>query len=92
VASPPPIGLVIDDAIVVVEAIYAKLAAGLERVESGDRRGREIFLPLVGINAHTCGCLPCRSDRPWKVSRVSFFRALALTMAVGPAHVAGAGP
>src|SRR5262249_47934043 len=42
------IGLVIDDAIVVVEAIYAKVAAGLSRREAIHSAVCEIFRPLVG--------------------------------------------
>ena len=42
------IGLVIDDAIVVVEAIYAKMPRGLPRLEAIQAAIGEIFLPLVG--------------------------------------------
>jgi multidrug efflux pump subunit AcrB len=42
------IGLVIDDAIVVVEAIYAKVAAGLPRLEAIHTAVGEILRPLVG--------------------------------------------
>jgi CzcA family heavy metal efflux pump len=42
------IGLVIDDAIVVVEAIYAKVAAGLPRLEAIHTAVGEIFRPLLG--------------------------------------------
>ena len=42
------IGLVIDDAIVVTEAIYAKMASGLPRMEAIREASSEIFMPLVG--------------------------------------------
>ncbi|HSL18168.1 MAG TPA: efflux RND transporter permease subunit [Methylomirabilota bacterium] len=41
------IGLVVDDAIVVVEVIYAKIEAGLEPTEAGIEGTREIFLAVV---------------------------------------------
>ncbi|HLX60959.1 MAG TPA: efflux RND transporter permease subunit [Planctomycetota bacterium] len=42
------IGLIIDDAIVVVEAIYAKMAAGYSRFEAIHRASSEILSPLIG--------------------------------------------
>jgi multidrug efflux pump subunit AcrB len=42
------IGLVIDDAIVVVEAIYAKIAAGVGRLEAVPAGIEEIFSALLG--------------------------------------------
>ena len=42
------IGLVIDDAIVVTEAIYAKMAAGLPAMDAIREATSEIFMPLVG--------------------------------------------
>ncbi len=42
------IGLVIDDAIVVVEAIYARIMSGLPRLEAVQTGLSEILLPLVG--------------------------------------------
>jgi multidrug efflux pump subunit AcrB len=42
------VGLVIDDAIVVVEAIHAKMAAGLDRVAAVQEGIGEIFRPLIG--------------------------------------------
>jgi len=74
------IGLVIDDAIVVVEAISAKLAIGLERVEAVKAGIEEIFLPLVGSTL-----TPVVVFLPLTVLEGItgvFFRALALTMAV----------
>ncbi len=74
------IGLVIDDAIVVVEAISAKIAAGLPRVEAVHSAIAEIFRPLVGSTL-----TPVVVFIPLAfldgVTGV-FFRALALTMVV----------
>ena len=42
------IGLVIDDAIVVVEAIHTKMATGLPRLTAVHEAVAEIFLPLTG--------------------------------------------
>src|SRR5215471_5758043 len=72
------IGLVIDDAIVVVEAIHAKVAAGLSRQEAIQSAVGEIFRPLVGSTF-----TPVVVFIPLAfldgVTGV-FFRALALTM------------
>jgi CzcA family heavy metal efflux pump len=74
------IGLVIDDAIVVVEAIYAKVASGLSRLEAIQLATGEIFRPLVGSTL-----TPVVVFIPLAfldgVTGV-FFRALALTMVV----------
>ena len=74
------IGLVIDDAIVVVEAIHAKLSAGLNRVEAVENGIKEIFRPLVGSTL-----TPVVVFIPLAfldgITGV-FFRALALTMVV----------
>ena len=74
------IGLVIDDAIVVVEAIYAKCAAGLPRIEAIHSAIAEIFRPLVGSTL-----TPVVVFIPLAfldgITGV-FFRALALTMVV----------
>src|SRR6266446_6120035 len=74
------IGLVIDDAIVVVEAIYAKRAAGLPRIEAIHSAIAEIFRPLVGSTL-----TPVVVFIPLAfldgITGV-FFRALALTMVV----------
>ncbi len=74
------IGLVIDDAIVVVEAIYAKVAAGLPRLEAIHTAVGEIFHPLVGSTL-----TPVVVFIPLAfldgITGV-FFRALALTMVV----------
>ena len=74
------IGLVIDDAIVVVEAIYAKIASGLPRLEAIQAAIGEIFRPLVGSTL-----TPVVVFIPLAfldgIAGV-FFRALALTMVV----------
>ncbi|MGE5236880.1 MAG: efflux RND transporter permease subunit, partial [Acidobacteriota bacterium] len=74
------IGLVIDDAIVVVEAIHSKLSAGMERGAAVHRAIEEILAPLAGSTL-----TPVVVFLPLTfldgVSGV-FFRALALTMVV----------
>ena len=74
------VGLVIDDAIVVVEAIHAKLAAGLARVPAIQSALGEILRPLVGSTL-----TPVVVFIPLAfldgIAGV-FFRALALTMVV----------
>jgi len=74
------IGLVIDDAIVVVEAIYAKVASGLGHVEAIGAAIAEIVHPLVGSTL-----TPVVVFLPLAfldgITGV-FFRALALTMVV----------
>jgi CzcA family heavy metal efflux pump len=74
------IGLVIDDAIVVVEAIYAKVITGLPRLEAIQAAIGEIFLPLVGSTlTPVVVFLPLTFLEG--ITGV-FFRALALTMVV----------
>ena len=74
------IGLVIDDAIVVVEAIYAKMMSGLPRLEAVQTGIGEILLPLIGSTL-----TPVVVFIPLAfldgITGV-FFRALALTMVV----------
>lgn len=74
------IGLVIDDAIVVVEAIHTKRTAGLGRMEAIQEGIGEIFRPLVGSTL-----TPVVVFTPLAflqgITGV-FFRALALTMVV----------
>jgi CzcA family heavy metal efflux pump len=74
------IGLVIDDAIVVVEAIYAKVATGLARLDAIPAAIAEIVRPLVGSTL-----TPVVVFVPLAfldgITGV-FFRALALTMVV----------
>ncbi len=74
------IGLVIDDAIVVVEAIYAKVAHGLKRVEAIQAAIAEIFLPLVGSTLTPVVVFLPLAQLTGLAG--SFFRALALTMVV----------
>jgi multidrug efflux pump subunit AcrB len=74
------IGLVIDDAIVVVEAIYAKIAAGRGRLEGLQEAIGEIFHPLVGSTL-----TPVVVFIPLAYLEGLagvFFRALAMTMVV----------
>lgn len=74
------IGLVIDDAIVVVEAIHAKLRSGLARLQAIEAGVAEIFRPLIASTL-----TPVVVFLPLAlldgITGV-FFRALALTMAV----------
>ncbi|MGA3068304.1 MAG: efflux RND transporter permease subunit [Tepidisphaeraceae bacterium] len=74
------IGLVIDDAIVVVEAIYAKVAAGLDRAQTVESAVGEILPPLVGSTL-----TPVVVFVPLAfltgIAGV-FFRSLAITMVV----------
>ncbi len=74
------IGLVIDDAIVVVEAIHAKLSAGRDRLEAVREAVGEIVRPLIGSTL-----TPVVVFIPLAfldgITGV-FFRALALTMVV----------
>jgi CzcA family heavy metal efflux pump len=74
------IGLVIDDAIVVVEAIHTKMATGISRLQAVHEAVGEIFLPLTGSTL-----TPVVVFIPLAfldgVPGV-FFRALAITMTV----------
>jgi CzcA family heavy metal efflux pump len=74
------IGLIIDDAIVVVEAIHAKIVAGAERLEAVTQALADIFRPLLASTL-----TPVVVFIPLAfldgVAGV-FFRALALTMVV----------
>ena len=74
------IGLVIDDAIVVVEAIYTKMSQGSQRLQAIQQAIGEIFLPLVGSTlTPVVVFLPLTYlDGLTGV----FFRALAMTMVV----------
>ena len=74
------IGLIIDDAIVVVEAIFAKLAAGRSRLEGIKEAMGEIVHPLIGSTlTPVVVFLPLTFLEG--ITGV-FFRALALTMVV----------
>ncbi|HVX85632.1 MAG TPA: efflux RND transporter permease subunit [Phycisphaerae bacterium] len=74
------IGLVIDDAIVVVEAIHTKMSTGIHRLQAVHDAVGEIFLPLTGSTL-----TPVVVFIPLAfldgVAGV-FFRALAITMTV----------
>lgn len=74
------IGLIIDDAIVVVEAVHAKLQQGAQRLEAVSEATKEIFKPLL-----TSTLTPVVVFIPLAfLDGVAggFFRALALTMVV----------
>ena len=74
------IGMVIDDAIVVVEAIYAKIALGKKKLEAIADAVGEIFAPLV---ASTLTPVVVFLPLAFLVGLAGvFFRALALTMVV----------
>jgi CzcA family heavy metal efflux pump len=74
------VGLVIDDTIVVVEAIYAKIAAGTPRLEAIYLAVGEIFRPLIGSTlTPVVVFIPLAFLEG--ITGV-FFRALALTMVV----------
>ncbi|MEE9186746.1 MAG: efflux RND transporter permease subunit [Bacteroidota bacterium] len=45
------IGLVVDDAIVMLENIYAKVEKGMERFEAGLRGSREVFFAIIATTA-----------------------------------------
>jgi CzcA family heavy metal efflux pump len=74
------IGLVIDDAIVVVEAIHVKISIGLPRLDAVREAASDIFVPLIGSTmAPVLVFVPLAFlDGVWGV----FFRALAMTMVV----------
>ena len=74
------IWLVIDDAIVVVEAIHTKLLTGLGRLEAVQKAIDEIFRPLVGSTLTPVVVFIPLAFLEW-ITGV-FFRALALTMVV----------
>ena len=74
------IGLVIDDAIVVVEAMYAKVAAGKSRLQGIQEGLDEIFRPLI---ASTLTPVVVFIPLAFLAGITGvFFRALALTMVV----------
>ena len=83
------VGLVIDDAIVVVENIVMHRDAGQSRAEAIRSAIREIRVPLVGSTITPIVVfLPLIS-----ITGVTgvFFRALAITVGIRAAHVAGPG-
>jgi len=74
------IGLIIDDAIVVVEAIYAKIATGIGRLEAIPAGIGEIFTALLGSTLTPVVVFIPLAFLDGIVG--VFFRALALTMVV----------
>ncbi|ODU23674.1 MAG: acriflavin resistance protein [Verrucomicrobia bacterium SCN 57-15] len=74
------IGLVIDDAIVVVEAIFAKIASGRPRLDGIQEAIAEIFHPLVGSTLTPVVVFIPLAFLDGLAG--VFFRALALTMVV----------
>jgi len=74
------IGLVIDDAIVVVEAIHAKLQQGAERLDAVTQALAEIFRPLLASTLTPVVVFIPLAFLDGVAG--SFFRALALTMVV----------
>jgi multidrug efflux pump subunit AcrB len=74
------IGLVIDDAIVVVEAVHAKLSAGAQRLETVAQALGEIFRPLLASTLTPVVVFIPLAFLDGVAG--SFFRALALTMVV----------
>ncbi len=74
------VGLVIDDAIVVVEAIYARMRSGIGRLEAVQLGVGEILLPLIG-STFTPVVVFIPLTFLDGITGV-FFRSLALTMVV----------
>lgn len=74
------IGLIIDDAIVVVEAIHAKLQHGAERLEAVTSALADIFRPLLASTLTPVVVFIPLAFLDGVAG--SFFRALALTMVV----------
>ena len=74
------IGLIIDDAIVVVEAVHAKIATGLQRLTAVTEAMREIFRPLLASTLTPVVVFIPLAFLEGVAG--SFFRALALTMVI----------
>ena len=74
------IGLIIDDAIVVVEAVHAKIATGVQRLEAVTQALGEIFRPLLASTLTPVVVFIPLAFLDGVAG--SFFRALALTMVV----------
>jgi CzcA family heavy metal efflux pump len=74
------IGLIIDDAIVVVEAMFVKIAAGRPKIEGIQEAIGEILHPLIGSTLTPVVVFVPLTFLPG-ITGV-FFRALALTMVV----------
>jgi CzcA family heavy metal efflux pump len=74
------IGLIIDDAIVVVEAVHTKISAGKQRLEAVQQALGEIFRPLLASTLTPVVVFIPLAFLDGVAG--SFFRALALTMVV----------
>ena len=74
------IGLVIDDAVVVVENIYRHLGAGESPLEAAEKGTQELLSPVVGSTATTVVVFAPLSLLSGVVGE--FFSALCLTLAV----------
>jgi multidrug efflux pump subunit AcrB len=74
------IGLVIDDAIVVVEAVHAKISAGVPRLEAVKQALAEILRPLLASTLTPVVVFLPLAFLDGVAG--SFFRALAITMVV----------
>ena len=74
------IGLIIDDAIVVVEAVHAKISKGMQRVDAVTQALGEIFRPLLASTLTPVVVFIPLAFLDGVAG--SFFRALALTMVI----------
>jgi CzcA family heavy metal efflux pump len=74
------IGLIIDDAIVVVEAVHAKISTGVQRLDAVTQALGEIFRPLLASTLTPVVVFIPLAFLDGVAG--SFFRALALTMVV----------
>jgi CzcA family heavy metal efflux pump len=74
------IGLIIDDAIVVVEAVHAKISSGAQRLDAVTQALGEIFRPLLASTLTPVVVFIPLAFLDGVAG--SFFRALALTMVV----------
>ena len=75
------IGIFIDDAIVVIENIYKKMEAGLDKVEASIEGTREIAFSIMAISAMLLAVFVPVSMMSGIVGQ--FFNAFAFTVAIG---------
>ena len=75
------IGIFIDDAIVVIENIYKKMEAGLDKVEAAREGTREIAFSILAISAMLLAVFIPVSMMQGIVGQ--FFNAFAFTIAIG---------
>lgn len=75
------IGIFIDDAIVVIENIYKKIEAGLDKVEAANEGTREIAFSILAISAMLLAVFIPVSMMGGIVGK--FFNAFAFTVAIG---------